>query len=160
MDKGGVGLPLFQDIQQQAQENPALKHVLDSIKGYNFSEKSTVEFDSSVTVSEYADAEEIMKQTAIKRNVKEASTDVMRTLVDNGRVELPWDRDLLRQLQGGTWTNTRGYHDQYGRKRFSGGDDHILDAIRFAIHGWAQYGIEEQMKHIEPEPVYDYFVSL
>lgn len=160
MDKGGLGLPMFRDIQERSQVEPHLRSVLDIIKGYNFSEKVTVEFDTSIKVSEFADQEEVAKKTGIRRNVKEASTDVLRELVDNRRIELPWDTELLRQFQGGTWTNVRGHHDQYGRKRFNASDDHTLDAARFAAMGWAQYSIEQVMKTRELEPVFDSFVMM
>jgi hypothetical protein len=161
MDKGGNGLPLFQDIQQQAEARPEqMAHVLKAIKGYNFSEKHIVDLDQSVEVSEYADFDETIRETGIKRNVKEYGSDVLRDLVDSKRITLPWDAELLKQYQGGTWTSAHGLQDQYGRRIYSKGNDHVLDASRFFALGWSQYGIEELLANGQPqEPVFDTFLD-
>lgn len=151
MDKTGLGLPLFQDIQDTA---PA---VVDIIRGYNFSEKILVDFDQSIEVDEWVG--DPVKEAGIKRNVREYAQDCLRDLVDVERIELPWDLELLAQFQGGTQT-TRPVQDQYGRRRiFSAGDDHALDGARMAALGFRQYHIEELLKNKYQEPVFDVFMS-
>jgi hypothetical protein len=165
MDKGGLGLPLVQEMQEFG-EHPELIPAwaqgydigtsLTRIKGYNFSSNLLVEFDQSIEVEPWEDAE---KKAGIFRNAKEQGSDVLRDLVDAKRMELPWDAELLRQWQGGTWMPSKG-HDQYGRRRYSEGDDHTLDAARMMALGWSQFSIEEFKREREPGPVFDSFISL
>lgn len=124
MDKTGLGLPLFKDIQERAEDGRAPRNVLDIIKGYNFSEKITVGFDDSIEVDEFkGDAE---RDAGIRRSVLEYASDTLRTLVDENRLILPWDAELLKQFQGSTWMSARGGMDQYGRRVFSKGNDHCI----------------------------------
>jgi hypothetical protein len=149
MDKTGLGLPLFHDLQA---EDPDLARL---VRGYNFSEKILVGLDESVDVDEYTG--DVVKEAGIRRNVKEYAQDCLRVLVDEGRLLLPWDRNLIGQFQGGTATAVAG-RDQYGRRRvFSGGEDHALDAARMAAIGHAVYAIEEMLNRKNEEPVLDMF---
>lgn len=159
MDKTGLGLPLFQDIQERTAANPAMRPTLDTIKGYNFSEKILVDFDQSIELHEfYGDP---VKDAAILRNVLEYSSDRLRDLVDNQRIILPWDRDLIAEFQGQTWTSIKGTQDQYGRRIYSKGKFHSLDAARMAALGHAQYAIEEMTKKaVNHGPVLDMFVPM
>jgi len=157
LDKTGVGLPLFQDIQHYAEENGMnSEKILDRIKGYNFSSKILVDFDQSIHVEEFEG--DPVEDTAIKRNVLEYGSDVLRDYVDNRRLMLPDDRDLLAEFQGQTWTNDKSGMDQYGRKRFSTGKFHALDAARMAVLGHKQYGIEAFMReHAKVKPAEEIF---
>lgn len=162
MDKTGNGLPLFQMIQHEAEQGGMVtSQVLERIKGYNFSEKIPVDFDMSVDPEEFG-GDEI--DTQIKRNVLEYSSDKLREYVDTKRLKLPDDRDLISEFQGQTYTYDKGGMDMYGRKRFSKGSFHALDAARMAVLGQVQYGIEslmrERNKVKKAEPVYDIFVPL
>jgi hypothetical protein len=171
MDKGGNGLPLFQEMSEHLDAFRAgrlgelpewmrgydLDQCLTAIKGYNFSERLLVDVDKTVEVGPYADQEEVVAKAGLKRNAKEYATDVLRTLVDANRLRMPWDEDLLKQFQGGTWTSNRSM-DAYGRRIFSQGNDHCLDAAREFALGWVQHSIEEWTKPREVEPVFDSFV--
>lgn len=163
MDRGGLGQPLTQEIQewyQAASEGDPggivpgwakqynLKDSLSRLKGYNFSEKIIVDFDP---LYELEDTDEVT-DAAQRRNTKEYASDKLRALVDSHRIELPWDEELLKQWQGGTWTSAKGMQDQYGRRIFSKGNDHTLDAGRFFALGWAQYGIEEILNQDRSAP--------
>jgi hypothetical protein len=158
MDKTGLGLPLFQDIQQTVAADPAKRYILDVIKGYNFSERIVVDFDESVEISEFANQEEVTRTTGIRRPVIEYSSDVLRDLVDAARLELPWDAEVLKQFQGSTWTQVRGM-DQYGRKQYSQHNCHTLDAARMAMLGFMQHKMEEVLRSHEMPPVLDSFIS-
>lgn len=166
MDRGGLGLPFLQLIKGYA-ENPGLQpewakafrlqDSLSRIKGYNFGEKIVVELDPTVEVDEGNNPE---KEAGMRRNTKEYGIDKLRELVDNRQLQLPWDEELLGQFQGGTVTSVAGL-DQYGRRRFSKGDDHTLDAAVMMTLGFKQYSIEEFLAREEVvEPVYDVFISL
>lgn len=157
MDKTGLGLPLFQDLQERASENTSVQQALETIKGYNFSSKILVDFDSSVEVDEYHG--DPVKDAGIERNVLEYSSDRLRDLVDSNRLVLPWDTDLIAEFQGQTWTSVKGTQDLYGRRIYSKGKFHALDAARMAALGHAQYAIEQLMRQETAEPVFDAFVA-
>jgi hypothetical protein len=141
MDKTGLGLPLFQDVQNQARVDKNLKALQDRIKGYNFSEKILVGYDESIEVDEFLGDPE--HEAGIRRQVLEYSTDQLRSLVDAQRLLLPFDKELIAEFQGQTFTYNKGKMDLYGRARnFSKGGFHALDAARMAVTGWSQYSIE------------------
>jgi hypothetical protein len=112
-----------------------------------------------VEIGPYDDTAAIVAKSGMKRNAKEFSTDTLRDLVDNRRLLLPWDDDLLKQFQGGTWTSARSM-DAYGKRTFSTGNDHVLDAARMLALGWSLNKIDEITKEVPIEPVYDAFISL
>lgn len=141
LDATGAGFPLLDNMQEKVRDDPTLRHLLDRVKGYNFSEKIIAGFDDTIEYDE--DDPEGWKETAIKRNVLEWSTDILRGLVDGKRLLLPFDKMLLAEFQGQTWTYARGAIDAYGRKKvFSSGQYHSLDAARMAVLAQQQEGIE------------------
>ena len=173
MDKGGVGLPLFQELAEHIEAYRKrdydklppwmraydLEAALTTIKGYHFGEKLVVDLDPSVEIGPHDDTEAIVAKSGMRRNAKEHATDVLRELVDSQRLLLPWDDDLLKQFQGGTWTSNRQM-DQYGRRTFSSGNDHVLDAARMVALAWSLATLEEMTKPPPDEPVYDAFLSM
>ena len=145
MDRTGLGLPLFQDIQNHVRQNDRLKFVLDRIKGYNFSEKLVVDFDDVIEIDE--NDPKGYEKAEIKRNVLEYSSDVLRSLVDDGQIRLPWDKELIGEFRGQTWTYDKSTIDMYGRRKmFSAGSFHTLDGCRMAVLAWKQAGIEQFFK--------------
>jgi hypothetical protein len=173
MDKAGNGLTIFQEMSEHLEafragrrsELPEWMHQYDlgvavtAIKGYNFSEKLLVDFDPAVEVSPFDTTSEVVSKAGMKRNAKEYATDVLRELVDRQGIWLPWDDDLLKQFQGGTWASNRSM-DAYGKRIFSRGNDHVLDAARMAVLGWSQHSIEEITRTRPPEPVLDIAITL
>lgn len=157
MDKTGVGLPLFQDVQGKiAEVNPRMKKAIDVIKGYNFSEKILVDFDTSIYVDEFKG--DAVRDSGIKRNVLEYSSDKLRQLVDQRRIILPFDDILLKEFNGQTYTY-KSELDMYGRRKsYSTGEYHTLDATRMAILGYAQFAIEEVTKAVRQETVTEVFL--
>lgn len=153
LDKTGVGLPLFQTLQEDEDKYP-----LTIIKGYGFSEKVLVDFDRSIEVEEDITNEDLAKEAGIKRTTVEYATDQLRYLVDSKRFWMPWDRDLLGEFQGQTYKVVRTALDQYGKREYSLGQFHALDAARMAVLGWKQHTIEELMKTENEEPVIDIFM--
>jgi hypothetical protein len=150
MDRTGLGLPLFQDIQQHDAKAAHL------IKGYNFSEKIPVEIDESIEIDEFKGN---IEDALIKRNVLEASTDILRDMVDNKRLILPWDRDLIGEFQGQTYYVKRDNINMYGKRSFSTGSFHALDAARMAILGWSQERMEMLVKKPDQQPVAPIFMN-
>jgi hypothetical protein len=163
MDKTGLGLPLFQDLQNHAEHDdyPMWKIAVDTIKGYNFSSKILVDFDQTVEVDQYGPApmDHLVKEAGIQRNVLEYATDKLRELVDHDRIILPWDRDLIGEFQGQTYTIIKTPLDSYGRRRYNQGKFHALDAARMAALGYSQYAIEEFVRTPQQTPVLDSFIT-
>jgi hypothetical protein len=170
MDATGIGLPMFQDIQKIASKELAASEVsveaaqrfLRVLKPYGFSQKIVVEFDESIELPENITMEERIKESGIRQNVLEVSTDILRTYVDEGRLWLPMDIELVDEMRGQTYSNNKIGMDQYGRRRvFSNGHFHALDAMRMAALGHRQFAIEELMrtKPAETGPVLDSFMS-
>lgn len=141
LDATGAGFPLLQVLQKDIKENPAIKPLLDRMQGYNFSAKVVAAFDESVVIDE--DDPDGWKEAAIMRNVLEWSTDVCRGLVDDNRLILPFDRQLIGEFQGQTWSYARSAMDAYGRKKiYSSGQFHTLDAVRMALLAHQQEAID------------------
>jgi hypothetical protein len=145
LDKGGAGLPLFQEVQEKNRQ------ALTTIKGYNFSERLLVDFDQSIVVEEGLSNDELAKEAGIRRYCVDYATDILRVLVDGKRFWFPWDLDFLGEFQGQTYKMSNTL-DQYGRRSYSKGKDHALDATRMAALGWKQYAIEAMMAEREEPP--------
>lgn len=152
MDKTGNGLPLFQDVQEFNKEEATI------IKGYGFSEKILVDFDQTIEVDDDLTPDELAKEAGITRNTVEYATDKLRQLVDDQRLWLPWDEELIGEFQGQTYKVTKTAMDQYGKREYSMGKFHALDAARMMALGHTQYGIEEMMKTARDVPVIDQFI--
>jgi hypothetical protein len=101
LDSTGVGLGLYDYIQDKARENPELRQFQERIKGYNFSQKIVADWDDTVEID--PDDPKSWEKAEIRRSVLERSTDVLRALVDDQRIQLPWDRELLGEFQGQSW---------------------------------------------------------
>lgn len=155
IDKTGVGLPLFQEVIEGQH-----RALASCFKGYNFSEKIVVGFEDQGEKDEWGYT--IEEPVEILANVLEYASDTLRMLVDRGQLLLPWDIDLIREFQGQTYVLKRSTQNPYGRKVFSEGQFHALDAARMAALAWKQRHIEQTMKSALEnrfEPVLDSFVS-
>lgn len=148
IDSTGAGFPLFQSVQNRARKMPEIKHIVPRLKGYNFSEKIIAEFDDTVKIDE--DDPDGWMEAAVKRNVLEWSTDVLRGMVDDYRLILPYDKTIIGEFQGQTWTYSKSALDAYGRKKlYSAGTFHTLDAFRMAVLSYQQEPINEFIKSKE-----------
>lgn len=136
MDKTGNGLPLWQELDPEAvgthvNERRTPGHVSRRIKGYNFSQKVAVEFDDR----ELRDRETEL-DAVIQKNVIDFAADELRKYVDTGRIELPYDRELLTEWQGQEIQYVRDEGSASGIKtRMIGGSLHTLDAAFMAVAG-------------------------
>ena len=156
LDSTGAGLPLFDYVQKATREDPNLRSLTSRIKGYNFSEKIIAEFDDSVKIDEMSP--DGYKEAAIYRNVLEWSTDILRGMVDEQTIILPYDKSIISEFQGQTWSYSKAAMDSYGRKRiFSNGSFHTLDACRMAALAFQQQTIndfiERHNQTWEPPPM-------
>jgi hypothetical protein len=122
IDKTGVGFPLWDQLTRRS--------FGDRVYGFGFSEKRVVAIEDRDL-----EAGETMKDLAKMRNMVEASTDWLRNdYVDAKKFRLPYDREVLIEFQGQTYTVMRDTGDPYGmRRQFAGGSFHTLDAAKVAV---------------------------
>lgn len=138
MDRTGLGLPIY---QYAIDRNLASPHLYNAVKGYNFSEKIPVSFEELEDNDEWVDPID----RAIMANVLEYSSDQLRLLVDQGRLRLPWDIDMLKEFQGQAYFTAKSSTNPYGKKEFNKGKFHALDAARMAALAYVQAPIEEML---------------
>ncbi len=152
MDRTGLGLPIWSEIMEG--DDPVLAAAM---RAYNFSEKITVGYEPRPD-DEYDPDEPAGKP--IMANVLEYSSDMLRQIVDDQGLLLPWDIDMLREFQGQTYVVTRSSTDAYGKKKFNAGKFHALDAYRMAALGFLQERIEalKELTAGDSEPVFDSFL--
>lgn len=148
LDKTGVGFPIWDQLTRHPRFG-------NRIYGYNFSEKIIVGFEDRPL-----EGREKKADLAIERNVVEAATDWLRNdFVDLGKMKLPYDRELLLEFQGQTYTVIKDNGSPYGTKRlFSGGSFHTLDAAKMAMAGKFIPPLAQQLK-APGEAVLDTFVG-
>lgn len=188
LDAGGNGLPLFQELQRRAGKSRTIivepledasdesrrqfeerkrqaAQALTVIKGYKFGSKMIVDFDEEkvADLGQNVPLKDMIEKAGIQQEAKTRATDVLRTLVDNRRLLLPDDDELIDQMNGQTFTYSLEPIDAYGKRRavFSVGTFHALDAMRFFALGWSQEQIEKIVAagDAPPKPVVDRFVS-
>ena len=130
-----------------------------AMRPYNFSEKIVIGYEEDGRdKDDYFFYEEDEGPAEIKANVLEYSSDMLRAFVDQQKIYLPWDIDMIREFQGQTYVVTKSSTDAYGKKQFNKGKFHALDAARMAVLGHLQDTIMRQYEVANEEPVYDLFL--
>lgn len=139
-DATGAGQPvmsIFQDLLRSDDDN---SWMLDRIKNFGFSEKIIVDFDTSIPIDE--DDPDSWKKAAIARPFLEASADAMRMLIDSTRMIMPYDKQLIGELQSAP-KNNKPIPDAYGKTTQRKSGQHTLDAIRMAVLAQQTHHIDE-----------------
>lgn len=146
MDRTGNGLPLWHLLQED-------RDIAERVAGYNFSEKRPVEID------ETSDAPEL-EDRLIKRNIKDYGVDVLRTWVDDKKLVLPFDQELLGEWQGATAYIVKSSPTDDGPvRKYGGGDLHTLDAARMYAAAKNLLALETLLaQEPEQESVYEEFL--
>ena len=152
MDRTGLGLPIYQEIMESG---PA--GMRKAMRPYNFSEKIVVGYEEQKSDPD-AIFEEWEEPEEIRANVLEYSSDMLRSYVDQRKIMLPWDIDMIREFQGQTYVVHKSSTDPYGKKKFNMGKFHALDAARMAILGHLQDAVIKQAELPQEEPVFDMFL--
>lgn len=148
IDRTGLGFPIW-DILSKRPEFGSRVH------GYNFSEKVIVGF-----YDRELERDETQEDIAIMRNVVEASTDWLRNdYVDVEKVRLPFDRELLTEFQGQTYTIVKDNGSPYGKRDYSRGKFHTLDAAKMAIAAKTIPQLVAMCTTPKFEPVTDIFMG-
>ena len=83
---------------------------------------------------------------AIKRPFIEASTDAMRVLIDGQRMLLPYDTEIIGELQAAPQSiRNSGSLDPYGRSSGRKSGLHTLDAMRMACFTYSSSFIDKMI---------------
>lgn len=149
IDSTGVGQPVWERLSRHPRFGKR-------IFGCNFSESVIVGFEDREL-----ERNETQEDLAIKRNFVEASTDWLRNdFVDQRRLRLPFDREVLLEFQGQTWTVVQDSGSPYGRRRaYQGGSFHTLDASKVTVAGKMIPPLLAMLEKPKRRPVLDQFVA-
>jgi len=146
IDRTGVGFPLWQALEGRYR---------DRMKGYNFSAKYVIGFEDRPL--EKGETQEDLK---IERNIVEFSSDALREIVDAKGLTLPFDGELLQEWQGQNYTVVKSAGNPYGKKNFSAGKYHTLDAGKMAIAAKRLSAIDAMLNaKTVSRPVLDQFIG-
>ncbi len=161
IDVTGLGLPMFQAMED---DEVAPKHLLEVARGYVFNakvpigiDKSLVSEDSSGMLRDHlghiVEKEEDPFTGAVRYVVRmtmiEASTRYLRDMVDTGFMELPFDPEIVGDMQGETEQRVKAMAGM--RKKPNA--FHILDAMRGFAMAFKAADVDEQLKISEQVPV-------
>lgn len=150
IDKTGVGFPVWDQLTRAPFGS--------RVYGFGFSEKRIFAFEDRELVGT-----ETFRDLARYRNFVEGSTDWLRNdYIDQHKMRIPYDREIIIEFQGQTYTTVKDSGDPYGVKHvFSGGSFHTLDAAKVAI-GTKHIPPLEAMLESRPEQesVLDMFVGM
>lgn len=147
IDRTGIGFSIWEALSQSFGD--------DRIKGYNFSGKYAVSLEDRPL-----ERGETNEDLVIERNVVEFASDALREVVDAKGLLLPNDRELLLEWQGQNYMVVRASGNPYGRREFSQGKFHTLDAGKMLIAA-KRLATLDAMLAAKPvrEPVLDAFIG-
>ncbi len=152
MDKTGNGLPLWQFLRDDPEA--ASLNLSTRLAGYGFSEKLPVEFDDRAP-----EGREKPADLVIERNVIDFASDELRKIVDAACLELPYDRELIKEFSGERVEVVKDMGSAAGiKRRYSTAGLHTLDAARMLIAAKQLQGIEATLANHRPPPVLEAFI--
>lgn len=170
IDATGLGFPIFQEIEDD--EN-APQHLLNVVRGYFFNAQVPVDVDPDFVTEDSTGQLRDQYGSAVKRikdewtnaeklvtymSMIEASTRYLRDFVDSGFLMLPFDTEIVSDMQGETAQRVQKIGQMTGRRKPNA--FHILDSMRAAAMGFRAEEIEEKMESKPPAPVLDMAVDL
>lgn len=150
IDRTGLGFPIYQGLKRS--------HFGSRVFGYNFSEDVVVGYEDPPEDVDprFLDPEDL----EIKRDLVEFATDALRNdYVDAKAITLPFDRELLTEWQGQNYVIVKSNGSPYGKRSYSAGKFHTLDAARMAAAARILPGVAESSPTPQSEPVLDQFVG-
>ncbi len=161
LDVSGLGLPLFQAIED---DEVAPQHLLDVTRGYVFNAKVAIGVDETLVskdshgqlrdaygniVDLVVDPSTMEERHIVKMPMIEASTRYIREFVDQTFLQLPFDTDISKDMQGETEQRVRA---MAGMKKPPNAF-HILDAMRVFAMAYKAADVEQQVAVREQTPV-------
>lgn len=146
LDATALGMPLAQLLVRRSYGS--------RVHGYNFSSNVLVGFSEDPTGSLK------LKDLAEMRNFIEASTDWLRNeYIHAGSMRLPYDREVLLEFQGQSYTTgPKTSANPYGTRRFTGASYHTLDAMKTLMAGKFIPPLEAMLE--EPETLHDVILPI
>ncbi len=161
IDATGLGLPLFQAM---GDDEVAPQHLLDVTRGYVFNAKVPIGIDKSLVtkdssgmmrdhygniVEEETDPFTGTTRWVVRMTMIEASTRYLREFVDTGFMLLPFDPEIVGDMQGETEQRVKAMAG--ARKKPAA--FHILDSMRAFAMAYKAADVEQQLKVTEQTPV-------
>ena len=129
MDRTGVGLPVYQHLVDPYGDDSLPEDHRSRIIGYAANEKVPVGTDDRELLPYETETDLI-----IHKNVTAWGFDAARSIVDEQRLELPYDNELLAEFQGEIAINTKGGESGAVRKRSGHKVSlHTFDAFLMAL---------------------------
>ena len=102
--------------------------------------------------------EETIEDLVILRDAIEHATDYIRNeWVDGKRIQLPFDRELLSEWQGHNYVVIKSSGNAYGKRKYSEGTFHTLDAGRMVACVRSLPQIKALLDKPQQEDVLDIF---
>lgn len=163
LDVTGLGLPIFQAMED---DERAPQNLLDIAQGYVFSVKLPIGVDKSFVskdgtgqlrdqygnmVEEQEDPFTRTKRYIVKMPFIEASTRYLREWVDTGYLQLPFQPDIVGDMQGETEQRVKA---MAGMKKKPNAF-HILDSFRAMAMAYKHADVQSQVAMPEQQPVRD-----
>ncbi len=146
IDRTGLGFPLWERME---------KAFPTRTKGYNFSGKYAVALEDR-PLEDGEDLDDLV----IERNIVEFSTDALREVVDAKGILLPFNRELLTEWQGQNYVIVKTAQNPYGKRSYSEGQFHTLDAGKMLIAGKRLQALDQALaERPQKKPVLDAFVG-
>ena len=160
-DVTGLGLPIFQAIED---DEVAPQHLIDVHRGYVFSAKVPIGVDKSLVSKDtqgnlrdaYGNIVEIevdpftrTERYVVKMSMIEASTRYLREFVDQTFLELPFDPEIVGDMQGETEQRVKA---MAGMKKKPNAF-HILDSMRGFAMVYKAADVESQLAVAQHAPV-------
>lgn len=146
IDRTGIGFTLWERLAKTFGN--------ERIKGYNFSGKYAVALEDRPM-----EDDETQKDLVIERNIVEFASDALREVVDAKGFRLPFNREILSEWQGQNYVIVRSAGSPYGKRSYSEGKFHTLDAGKMLIAGKRLQALDAMLnaKPAAPAPVLDSF---
>lgn len=147
LDRTGIGFTIWERLTKT--------HGDVVMRGYAFNEKRAVALEDRPL-----ERGEKLEDLVIERDIKEHSSDSLREYVDAKRFLLPFDREVLQEWQGQQYVVVKTASNPYGKRDYSAGKFHTLDAARMMVAA-KDLAALEAMLTAKPtrEPVLDVFIG-
>jgi hypothetical protein len=165
IDSTGLGLPVFQDMQD---DEACPEHLRQVARGYFFNSKLPVKVDPQFVtkdglgrmrdqygsaVKEEEDPISFEKRLVTYMTMIEASTRYLREWVDTSYLLLPFDPEITTDMQGETVQRVTNVAKLTGMRKPNA--FHILDSFRGMAMAYHATEVEQAMEYKKRRPVFD-----
>lgn len=170
IDSTGLGLPVFQDMQD---DEACPEHLRQVARGYFFNSKLPVKVDPQFVTKDGLGRMRDQYGSAVKEEedplsgevrlvtymtMIEASTRYLREWVDTSFLLLPFDPEITTDMQGETVQRVTNVAKLTGMRKPNA--FHILDSFRGMAMSYHAAEVEEAMEYKKRRPVFDEAVEM